>query len=81
MYSDLADKGERAMKIVLVQLTARETECLRLASQGKTSRAIAAKMRLNRRQVDRSFDSAAEKLGAENRTHAVAEALRRKIIE
>ena len=61
-------------------LTASEIRCLELASQGLTSEAIAKASRHTFETVNSYLKSAARKLGAANRTHAIAEALRRRII-
>jgi DNA-binding CsgD family transcriptional regulator len=64
-----------------VRLTRREVECLRHASTGMTSEEIAAVMPLAAATVTAQLRSAAAKLGAANRVSAIAEAIRRGIIE
>jgi DNA-binding CsgD family transcriptional regulator len=64
-----------------VKLTRREVECLRHASTGMTSEEIAAVMPLAAATVTAQLRSAAAKLGAANRVSAIAEAIRRGIIE
>lgn len=64
-----------------VQLTLREVECLRHASKGLTSEEIAEVMPLAAATITAQLRSAAGKLGAANRTSAIAEAIRRGIIE
>ena len=61
-------------------LTAGELRCLELASRGLTSEEIAKASRHTFETVNSYLKSAARKLGAANRTHAIAEALRRRII-
>ncbi len=63
------------------KLTRREVECLRHASKGMTSEEIALVMPLAAATVTAQIRSAAAKLGATNRVAAIAEAIRRGIIE
>lgn len=63
------------------QLTEREIECLRHASTGMTSEEIAGVMPLAAATVTAHLRNAAGKLGAANRVQAIAEAIRRGIIE
>ncbi|WP_117194331.1 helix-turn-helix transcriptional regulator [Rhizobium terrae] len=65
----------------IVGLLEGEVECLRLAAQGMTSEEIAATSRFRKETVDSYLKSAAKKLGARNRAHAIAEAIRKKLIE
>ena len=58
-----------------------ELECLRLAGQGLTSEEIANTSRFTRETVDSYLKAAARKLGARNRAHAVAEAIRHRLID
>lgn len=64
-----------------IQLSPREVECLRHASKGLTSEEIAEVMPLAAATITAQLRSAAAKLGAANRTSAIAEAIRRGIIE
>jgi DNA-binding CsgD family transcriptional regulator len=63
-----------------VPLTRRQLQCLALAARGLTSRAIGSELGLSVTTVNFFFDQAIEKLGAGNRTHAVALALQLGII-
>lgn len=63
-----------------VYLTAREMEVLLLASHGKRVLEIATRLSLHPGTVRKHLDTARSKLGAINRTHAVAEAIRRGIL-
>lgn len=58
-----------------------ELACLRLAGQGMTSEEIADASRFTRETVDSYLKSAARKLSARNRAHAIAEAIRRRLID
>ena len=58
-------------------LTARETHCLGWTAEGKTSSEIADILGLSEHTVNHYLNRAAKKLGAGNRTHAVAKAMRR----
>lgn len=56
----------------LIQLNQRETEILRLVSQGNSHKEIAKKMRLSLPTIKVYIRSAKTKLGAHNCGHAVA---------
>jgi DNA-binding NarL/FixJ family response regulator len=58
-------------------LTERELDVLRLAAQGKTNRAIGSELEISHRTVQGHLASIYGKLGANSRTEAVTEALRR----
>lgn len=62
-------------------LTAGELECLRLIAKGYTSEEAASASRFSKDTVDTYLKSATKKLKASNRLHAIAEALRRKLID
>ena len=62
------------------RLTPRELAVLRLASTGGQSRDIAEALGLGEETVRSHLKKAEAKLGVRNRTHAVAEALRQKLI-
>ncbi|MTH96914.1 LuxR family transcriptional regulator [Roseibium sp. RKSG952] len=57
-------------------LTKRETECLKWSAAGKTSTDIAEVLGISRHTADWYLKEATRKLGASNRTHAVAIAFR-----
>jgi LuxR family quorum sensing-dependent transcriptional regulator len=61
-------------------LSAREQEVLALAAQGKTAREIGAILGITKRTADAHSRSAARKLGATNKTQAVALAVGRGIV-
>ena len=61
-------------------LTGRETECLRWSAAGLTSGEISDRLGISRHTADWYLKEASRKLGAANRTHAVALAFRRGII-
>ncbi|MBC8128991.1 MAG: helix-turn-helix transcriptional regulator [Rhizobiaceae bacterium] len=63
-----------------VTLTRRELECLQLAATGLTAEGIAEALDLSRHTVTHHLVSATSKLGASNRTHAIAEAVRRGLL-
>jgi LuxR family quorum sensing-dependent transcriptional regulator len=62
-------------------LTPREIQVLRLVADGKSAKEIADLLHISKRTVDEHVKEAAEKLGAENRVHVVALALRCHIID
>ena len=61
-------------------LTARETEVLRWVANGKSAVEIGGILQITKRTVDEHVQTAVRKLGAHNRTHAVALALRDGVI-
>jgi DNA-binding CsgD family transcriptional regulator len=61
-------------------LTPRELAVLRMASLGKTFQEIAKTMQLGEETIRTHIKKAEAKLDARNRTHAVAEALRNRLI-
>jgi len=63
------------------KLTAREGEVLKLLAQGKTNREIAAALVITERTVKFHVSSILGKLGAGNRTEAVAIAAQRGLVE
>ena len=62
-------------------LTAREREVLTWAAHGKTAWEIGKILAIAERTVNEHVQTATHKLGAVNRTHAVAIALRERLIE
>lgn len=62
-------------------LTSREREVLAWAAKGKSASQISETLRISKRTVDEHTQTASRKLGAANRTQAVAIALRDRIIE
>jgi LuxR family quorum sensing-dependent transcriptional regulator len=62
-------------------LTAREREVLAWGANGKSAWEIAEILNIAKRTVDEHAQTATQKLGAVNRTHAVALALRDRMIE
>lgn len=62
-------------------LTSRESECLGFAADGKTAWEIGRILDLSENTVASHLAAATRKLGAATRTHAVAEALRRGLID
>jgi|GEM_PF-2557606 DNA-binding CsgD family transcriptional regulator len=63
------------------RITAREQSCLAWTAEGKTSDEIGIILDLSPHTVNHYLGSAARKLGATNRMHAVAKALRMGLIE
>jgi DNA-binding NarL/FixJ family response regulator len=62
-------------------LTPREADVLRLVAKGNSNKAIGARLSLTEETVKSHIRSILAKLGANDRTHAVAIALKRGIIE
>jgi LuxR family transcriptional regulator, quorum-sensing system regulator BjaR1 len=62
------------------QLTQREREVVAWASQGKSAWEIGEILHITQRTAEQHLENAARKLGAVNRTHTVAIAIRKKII-
>lgn len=67
-------------KLPTSKLTNREIECLLWVSHGKTSWETGQILGLSERTVEHHLTSAAQKLAATSRVHAVATALRLGII-
>jgi DNA-binding CsgD family transcriptional regulator len=63
------------------KLTARESEVLRWVANGKSAWEIGEILHITKRTVDEHVQTAVRKLGAVNRTHAVALGLRDGIIK
>jgi LuxR family quorum sensing-dependent transcriptional regulator len=61
--------------------TAREIEVLRWVANGKSAWEIGEILQITKRTVDEHVQAAVRKLGATNRTHAVALALRDGLIK
>jgi DNA-binding NarL/FixJ family response regulator len=59
-----------------VSLTARETEILKLVSEGLSNRAIGRRLEISENTIKYHLKKILQKLGAQNRTEAVAYALR-----
>ena len=62
------------------RLTPREREAIGWASQGKSAWEIGEILNITQRTVEEHLATAARKLGAVNRTHAVAIAIRQRLI-
>ena len=65
----------------LVELSPRECEILTWVSAGRSSKVIAHRLNLSTRTVEHHIASAQKRLGAHNRTHAVAKALVLNLIQ
>ncbi|MBL8575356.1 MAG: helix-turn-helix transcriptional regulator [Hyphomicrobiaceae bacterium] len=68
------------MERVVTDLSPRERECLQWTAAGKTSWEIAQILQISHHTADWYIAAATRKLCATNRTHAVAEGLRRGVI-
>ena len=68
-------------QIIKGKLTAREIEVLRWVANGKSAWEIGEILDITKRTVDEHVQTAVRKLGAVNRTHAVALALGDGIIK
>ena len=80
-YNRIRDLVGSFGKMVSVpKLTARERECLKWTSAGKTSWEISQILNISQHTVDWYLTSAAKKLGAANRPHAVAEGFRKGLL-
>jgi len=64
-----------------MKLSSGELICLRLASHGLTSERVAAESGYRVETVNTYIKSATKKVGAANRTEAIAEAIRRRLID
>jgi LuxR family transcriptional regulator, quorum-sensing system regulator BjaR1 len=72
---------QTARKPKKAALTARETEVLQWVAKGKSAYEIGGILQITKRTVDEHVQTAVRKLGAQNRTHAVALALHDGVIE
>jgi LuxR family quorum sensing-dependent transcriptional regulator len=63
-----------------VHLSSREIECLNWAAAGKTAWETSEILNLSEQTVIQYIKSAAKKLGAQNKGHAIAEAMRASLI-
>jgi DNA-binding CsgD family transcriptional regulator len=70
-----------AVYIAKGPLSAREVEILSLASHGKTAPEMSGALAISERTVAFHINNIVEKLGASNKTHAVALALRQGLID
>ena len=73
--------AELAMHTTDDQLTARELEVLKLIAQGNANKEIAAQLSVREDTVKSHVGNILEKLGANDRTHAVTIGLKRGIID
>jgi DNA-binding CsgD family transcriptional regulator len=76
---ELIEAAEAAVDAV--PLTRRELEVLAWVARGKSAREIAGILHIGKRTVDEHVQTATRKLGALNRTHAVAIALQNRVIK
>ncbi len=63
-----------------IELTPRERECLNWAAHGKSEWEISQILGISEHTSEKHLLNAKTKLGAANRVHAVAEAIRRGLI-
>ena len=62
-------------------LTSREAEVLTWVARGKSAWEIGEILKITKRTVDEHAQAAVRRIGAVNRTHAVALAIRDRVIE
>ena len=74
-------RSERPIRTKSASLTAREVEVLTWVARGKSAWEIGEILHITKRTVDEHVRTAVRKLGAVNRTHAVALALRDRVID
>ena len=74
-------RSDLAMQRNAPSLSPREREVLQLAARGHSTRKIAEILRLSPATIKTHFEHAYDKLGARDRVSAVAECLRRGLIE
>lgn len=70
-----ADSMKDRHLLVLVMLTPRELEVLRLLAEGLSAKEVAIKLAITARTVESHIDKLRLKTGARNRTHMVAQAI------
>jgi LuxR family transcriptional regulator, quorum-sensing system regulator BjaR1 len=71
----------RKRQIIKGKLTARESEVLWWVANGKSAWEVGEILHITKRTVDEHVQTAVRKLGAVNRTHAVALAIRDGLIK
>jgi LuxR family transcriptional regulator, quorum-sensing system regulator BjaR1 len=71
----------RRRQTIKNELTAREIEVLRWVANGKSAWEIGEILNITKRTVDEHVQTTVRKMGAANRTHAVAIALSDSIIK
>jgi len=80
IFSQIAEIGS-SEQIQESVLSTRERECLQWTASGKTSQEIATILDLSEHTVNHYLSAACQKLGAVNRSHAVAKALRSGVLD
>lgn len=70
------DIRDRDRKRIRAKLTPREVECLKWAAAGKSEWEISVILNVSEHTADKHLANAHRKLGAANRVHAVAQAIR-----
>lgn len=80
VYAQIAEIGDTGSGLENL-LSARERECLQWTSSGKTSQEIATILKLSEHTVNHYLSAACHKLGATNRAHAVAKAIRAGLLD
>ena len=73
--------GKPTSRRQAIALTSRESEVLRWVANGKSASEIGEILKITKRTVDEHVQTSIRKLGALNRTHAVAIALRDGLIK
>ncbi len=74
-------RAQSARRKRVSPLTSRESEVLQWVARGKSAWEIGEILCITKRTVDQHVQSTVRKLGAANRIHAVALAIRDRIIE
>lgn len=64
-----------------MELTSKQKEILELMSKGLSTKIIAVDLKVSTRTIEHHKNQITKKLGASHFPHAVAEAIRRKIIQ
>jgi DNA-binding CsgD family transcriptional regulator len=72
--------GRRPSRLRKYSLTPREIEVLNWVAQGKSAWEVGEILRIEKKTVDEHVQTAVHKIGAVNRAHAVAIAVRDRII-
>lgn len=81
LFDRLVEFGDSELGADDFRLTAREKQCLIWTSAGKTSAEIAGILGLSEHTVNQYVATSTQKLGAVNRTQAVAKAIRLRLID
>lgn len=80
LFAQVRSFGSGGIFVQHEALTPREKEVIALSAEGLTSIAIAVRLGMSARTVNQHVDNVADKLDTKNRTHTIAEVIRRGLL-